>query len=199
MEPTRSHAPLERESASIAWLQAANAVTLLRVLATPAFVWAIWRAEAAGGSPLPALLFFLAVGSDLADGPVARRLGVASEAGRFVDHLADISFLTTALGAYWSVALVPWWVPAAVAGSFLYYVADSWRQSGTDQRRRLIGSRIGHLAGIGNYTLVGVVACNDSAGLYWLPPGLMWTLFALVPLYSAAAVVSRLLARPRRD
>ena len=34
MEPTRSHAPLERESASIAWLQAANAVTLLRVLAT---------------------------------------------------------------------------------------------------------------------------------------------------------------------
>lgn len=199
MEPSRSHAPVESGAASIAWLQAANAVTLVRVLAMPAFVWAVWRVEAVGPSSLPALLFFLAVGSDLADGPVARRLGVASGAGRFVDHIADISFLTTALGAYSSVGIVPWWVPAAVVGSFLFYVADSWWQSGLDQPRGLIGSRIGHVAGIFNYALVGVVACNESAGLHWLPPGLVWTLFALVPLYSAAAVVSRLLARPRRD
>jgi phosphatidylglycerophosphate synthase len=200
MEPGRSHgrhvaSAGEGEPASIAWLQAANAVTLLRVLAIPAFVWAVWRADAGGPSPLPALLFFLAVGSDLSDGKVARRLGVASEAGRFVDHIADISFLTSALAAYWSVGAVPWWVPVSVVASFLFYVVDSWRQSGLDEPRRLIGSRLGHLAGIFNYTIVGVVACNESAGLHWLPAGLVWMLFAMVPLYSAAAVVSRVLSR----
>jgi phosphatidylglycerophosphate synthase len=160
----------------------------------PAFVWAVGRAHAGEPSALPALLFFLAVASDLADGPVARRLGIASDGGRLVDHVADIAFITTALVTYWRLGIAPWWVPASVLASFVFYVADSWRRSGGDSPR-LIKSRLGHLAGVCNYTLVGVLACNASAGLGWLPPGVVGALFAAVPLYSGAAVLFRLRAR----
>jgi phosphatidylglycerophosphate synthase len=187
--------PGERNVARRARPHAANAITLLRVLAMPAFVWTVWRAHTGSPSAAPALLFFLAAASDLADGPVARRLGAATETGRLVDHVADIAFLTTALTTYWGLGVVPWFVPAAVLASFLFYVADSWWQRGRRVPRRLVGSRLGHLGGIFNYAVVGVIACNESSGLGWLPPGVVWALFAAVPVYSGAAVVSRLLAR----
>jgi len=46
-----------------------------------------------------------------------------------------------------------------------------------------------------NYTLIGVLTFNNSAGIGLLPPGVLTMLFWLVPLYSTAAVVTRLAAR----
>jgi len=201
MDAGRSHAPEGKPGKSAvagrARTHAANAVTLLRILATPAFGCSAWLAHTGGPSPLPALIFFVAVASDLSDGPVARRLGVASERGRLLDHAADITFITTALTIYWKLGVVPWWVPAAIAASFLFYVADSWRRSGSRARPRLVGSRLGHLAGILNYVVVGVIACNESSGLRWLPASVPSVLFAAVPVYSAAAVMLRLRGRER--
>lgn len=175
--------------------QAANGVTLLRVVATPAFGASVWSAHQGHPSPLPALIFFVAVASDLGDGPLARRLGIASDRGRILDHVADITFITSALAVYWKLGIAPWWVPAAIAASFLVYVVDSWRLGVATAPRRLVGSRLGHVAGILNYVLVGVLACNESAGLHWLPAGLTWALFAAVPLYSGGAAISRLRGR----
>lgn len=177
--------------------QAANAITFVRVLATPAFACAVWSAHGADPSARPLLIFAVVVGSDLADGPVARRLAIASEPGRIFDHVADIVFIVAGLAVYAHLGVVPWWVPGAIAASFAFYVVDSRRRRRPGGAARLIGSRLGHAAGVCNYAVIGVVAGNESLGLHWLPAALMGALFALVPIYSAAAVAVRLLPARR--
>jgi len=169
-------------------LQAANLLTGLRLVLTPAFIALAWHA-----GPGAALLFVVIAASDVWDGRLARRYGSASRTGRAFDHVADIGFILSASSMYALQSLVPWWVPAAIGGSFAFYVIDSWSLSAAAPA--LIGSRVGHLAGICNYSLIGVLVFNNTAGIHLLPPAFLDKLFWLVPLYSAAAVISRLAAR----
>jgi phosphatidylglycerophosphate synthase len=166
---------------------------------TPAFVAAVWCApRVAGLGAAAAGLFVLIAASDVLDGRLARRYGSESSVGRVVDHLADIGFILAALSTYVVQRLLPWWVPAAAGGAFVFYVLDSWAHGGSDTPR-LIGSRVGHLGGICNYGLVGILAFNNTASLHLLPPEILAKLFWLVPLYSAGSVLSRLLVwRPQR-
>src|SRR5262249_20271546 len=136
------------------------------------------------------------------DGRAARRWHSDSNAGRTFDHFADIWFLAVALITYVRLELLPWWVPAAVIGSFAFYVIDSQRgtlpTSGVSRHASLpalIGSRIGHVGGVCNYVLVGVLVCNNSARIHLLSPAFLRLLFWLVPLYSGAAVLARRLGR----
>jgi phosphatidylglycerophosphate synthase len=173
--------------------QAANAVTALRLALTPALLWSVARAGDGHSGVLAAVLFAIVALSDFVDGRIARRFGAESRGGRVLDHGADIIFILAALGLYVALGLVPWWVPAAIAAAFATYVIDSLRRSGA--RPSLIGSRIGHFGGVCNYALIGVLIGNETLGLAWLPPAVMQALFALVPLYSGAAILSRVMPR----
>jgi phosphatidylglycerophosphate synthase len=173
---------------------AANAVTGLRIVLTPVFLWCVLQA-AHGATGWPAAAVFAVVAlSDFVDGRIARRLGAASPSGRVLDHAADITFILAALGLYVGLGAAPWWVPASIAASFAVYVLDSIRRSGA--RPALVGSRLGHLGGVSNYALIGVLVGNYTVGLGWLPAWLMHSLFMLVPLYSAASILTRLAPRP---
>jgi phosphatidylglycerophosphate synthase len=112
-----------------------------------------------------------------------------------LNHAADIVFILAALGLYVALGVVPWWVPASMAAAFAVYVADSLRRS--HARPSLIGSRIGHVGGICNYVLVGVLVGNHTLGLGWLPASALRGLFLLVPIYSAASIATRLVSAPR--
>jgi len=169
---------------------AANAVTLLRILLTPLFLWAVLRAVHGSAGWLAVAIFAVIALTDFSDGRVARRFGSANAGGQVLDHAADIAFILAALGLYVRLGAAPWWVPASAAAAFAVYVVDSLVRSGT--RPTLIGSRIGHLGGVCNYVLIGVLVCNHTAGLAWLPPWFMQGLFALVPLYSGASIATRL-------
>jgi len=138
------------------------------------------------------LVFAAVTASDVVDGRVARRAGTASSAGRVFDHFADIGFLLSALGAYVAVGLAPWWVPTSIAAAFATYVATTWLAPSPGRARR--GARIGHLGGIANFVVVGVLVCNHTAGLEWLGSGVLAALFALVPVYSGLAVAASLAA-----
>jgi len=172
-------------------MNAANLITLLRVVATPLFAMAAWHAAHGGAGSAAAFTFAVAATSDFVDGRVARRWHSASSAGRVLDHAADIAFLLTALTTYVALGLAPWWVPASIAASFAVYVADSLRRSAHPQ---LLGSRLGHFGGVANYVVVGVLVGNDSVGLGWLPPALMHAMFIAVPVYSGLSIFSRLRA-----
>jgi phosphatidylglycerophosphate synthase len=173
---------------------AANTLTAGRVLLSPIFVYAARQAEAHRiWGVLAVVVFALAAASDVWDGRVARRFRSAGRGGRIFDHFADIVFLLFALGTYVDLGIAPWWVPAAIASGFAYYVVDSRRRTLAGPLR-LIGSRIGHVGGICNYVLVGVLVCNNSAGIGLLSSAFLTGLFSLVPLYSAAAVAARLAA-----
>lgn len=173
---------------------AANSLTAARVLLTPVFVLLI---SAAPASPawgwLAVMIFAVIAASDVIDGRLARRWGSASNGGRTFDHLADIGFIVAALWTYTRLGLVPWWVPAAIAVSFAFYVIDSW--SRPTARGTLIGSRVGHIGGVCNYVLIGVLVCNDSAAIRALSNATLHFLFCLVPIYSGLAMATRLSAR----
>ena len=167
----------------------ANVVTAVRVLLLPAILWSIARQEAT----VAPLVFLAAVASDYFDGRVARHYGVESRSGRVFDHVADIVFILASLGLYVALGVVPWWVPASIALSFAVYVGDSILRSRARATAQLIGSRVGHLGGISNYTLIGILVFNETAGLQWIPSPVLAVLFVLVPLYSGASIVTRFL------
>jgi phosphatidylglycerophosphate synthase len=172
----------------------ANALTAGRVLLTPVFVALICAAPRTPVLGWLAVVVFAAIAaSDVIDGRLARRWGSESTGGRTFDHLADIGFILAALWTYTRLGLVPWWVPAAIAASFAFYVIDSW--SRPTARGSLIGSRVGHIGGVCNYVLIGVLVCNDSAAIRALSESTLHVLFCLVPIYSGLAIATRLSAR----
>lgn len=149
-----------------------NLVTLSRVVGAPAFVFCCHRATTIG---TPAarwsvgLLFAVIVGSDVLDGWLARHLRRSSVFGRFLDHGADIFFILFTLGWFAAWDWVTWWLPAAIAWAFGLYAFDSWQRSGGAERRRLLGSRLGHLGGILNYAAIGVVMAERALALPLMP------------------------------
>jgi len=169
----------------------ANALTALRVACTPLLVACV-LAEPSWFTRLSApILFAVAASTDYLDGRVARRRGTDSAAGRWFDHLADIGFILTVLGSYVAVGVVPWWVPVSIAGAFAFYVSDSLRGSAPDDPPRLIASRLGHLGGVFNYVLIGILVGNETLGLRWLPEIVLRACFVAVPVYSLAGAAAR--------
>ena len=80
-----------------------NALTILRILLVPVVVWAI-----TAGEMRIAFVLFLAAGiSDAVDGFLAKRFGMATELGAYLDPLADKALLVSiyvALGIWGAVA-----------------------------------------------------------------------------------------------
>src|SRR5215467_12456988 len=68
-----------------------NLITLARVLAVPVIIWAITAGEVG-----IAFALFLAAGlSDLIDGFLAKRFGMATELGAYLDPLADKAMIVS--------------------------------------------------------------------------------------------------------
>lgn len=174
-------------------LHAGDALTLGRLLLTLPFSWAFAAGVRgnAGAGVAAGALFALVAASDYFDGPLARRAGRASDRGRSWDNWADIAFLEGSLITAVAVGIAPWWVPASIGASFGYYVVDSWRRTREASRPRLVASRLGHLGGVCNYVLVGVLTYNEAAGIHLLAPAFLTVLFTLVPIYCGAAIAAR--------
>ena len=111
----------------MAWLP--NAITLLRLLALPFLVVFAWS----GRGDAFALLLLPALASDVVDGWLARRLGVASTLGATLDSVADILLMLVIVYAIWPlhpevytqhgwpiVTVVLIWVVAHVASVLRY-------------------------------------------------------------------------------
>src|SRR5580693_8726081 len=65
-----------------------------------------------------AIVALVAAGSDFIDGRVARRLGVASGSGRWLDGIADVSFVLAALFCEAAAGAMPFYIPILIALSF---------------------------------------------------------------------------------
>ncbi len=162
---------------------AANSITVLRPLLVLPFAIAVTqRADCAA-----AVIYSIAAASDVADGWLARRLAVASERGRWLDHVSDIVFLVAAFAALWSGGAVPFIVPLSIAAAFAYYVVSSLRRGGGGT---LTASRLGHFSGILNYVVLGVVVFDRALGGV-LPPSILDLFFGAVIAVSATAVLTR--------
>ena len=83
-----------------------NLITLARILLVPVVVWAI-----TSGEMRFAFLLFLAAGvSDAVDGFLAKRFGMATELGAYLDPLADKTMIVSIYVALGIAEAIPRWL-----------------------------------------------------------------------------------------
>lgn len=96
-----------------------NLITLARILMVPVLVWAIISGEMGA-----AFLLFLAAGiSDAVDGFLAKRFGMASELGAYLDPLADKTLLVSIYVSLGIAGAVPAWLVILVVSRDVMIVA----------------------------------------------------------------------------
>jgi cardiolipin synthase len=83
-----------------------NLVTVLRILLVPVVVWAI----ASGRMQLAFLLFFAAAISDAIDGFLAKRFGMKTELGAYLDPLADKVLIVSIYVTLGITGAIPLWI-----------------------------------------------------------------------------------------
>jgi phosphatidylglycerophosphate synthase len=127
-------------------------------------------------------LFGLIAATDLLDGWLARRRRQVSGFGRWLDHFCDVGFILTALGFFATRAVVPWWLPAAIAWAFSLYVVKSWCWRAAQPPPSLLGSRLGHLGGVLYFAVVGLVTVQWCTGGTLLPARGLQAVFMLLAL-----------------
>jgi cardiolipin synthase (CMP-forming) len=102
-----------------------NLITLARILLVPVVVWAI-----ASNQMLFAFLLFAAAGvSDAVDGFLAKRFGMASELGAYLDPLADKVLIVAIYVSLGIVEALPRWLVILVVSRDLLIVGGvmfSW-------------------------------------------------------------------------
>lgn len=83
-----------------------NALSVLRLLGVPVFLWAIVARH-----DMVAFVVLIVSGlSDYLDGKIARRFGLVSRVGELLDPIADrLYILSTLLGLAWR-EIIPWWL-----------------------------------------------------------------------------------------
>ena len=178
--------------ATAIWSTRANALTLVRLLLAPAFAAAVLdRAPV-----FATALFFLAVGTDLADGWVARRYGEETPFGGFADHAADAIFVVTGTAALARAGVLPAPLPWLIAAAFLQYALDSRALTASG----LFPSRLGRWNGIAYYVIAAIPIVRDALALVWPGPDLLRALGWALIASTAVSMADRLqtwLRRPR--
>lgn len=93
-----------------------NLLTVARILATPLLL-VLLTVPSQAGQMGAVFLFVLASLSDYYDGVLARRLGVRSRLGQYLDPLADKVLVLGTFGmlAVQEPTVVPWWAVALIA------------------------------------------------------------------------------------
>jgi phosphatidylglycerophosphate synthase len=149
-----------------------NALTASRLVSVPFFYCALLG----DARVLAAILFWVAVATDFADGRLARARGETSPLGGLLDHATDASFVTLGLTALTQRGLAPALLPVLVATAFVQYVLDSRSLAG----RPLRTSRLGRWNGVLYFVPLGAVVTRDWLGLAWPADALVQALGLLL-------------------
>lgn len=102
-------------SAPSAW-NVANALTVLRLVLVPLFVWLLLRdgGDAENNRLLSAGVFSIAILTDRFDGDIARRWNLVTNFGKIADPIADKALTGAAFIGLSVLGDLPWWVTGLV-------------------------------------------------------------------------------------
>ena len=139
------------------WTTWANLLTLIRLLVAVPCALAAWQAQWL----VAAMLLTLAIGTDLLDGPVARRFKHETPLGGLLDHATDAVFITLLLTALATSGLITPLLPILVIAAFLQYTLDSAALRG----RRLRSNRLGRGNGIAYFVVGSIPVYGNALGL----------------------------------
>lgn len=90
-----------------------NLLGIFRIVTTPLLVWLVLLNTAGGYYGAVVLLLLMAI-SDIADGPLARRMGVVSPLGVFLDTISDKIFVAGAMIPMVQGGLISGWIALLV-------------------------------------------------------------------------------------
>src|SRR5579863_901676 len=103
--------------------QIPNALSSLRFVLAALWVQLAMRRHQGRGAF--AAIAVIAAGSDFIDGRIARRLGSTSGSGRWLDGIADVTFVLAAIFCEAAAGAIPFYIPILIAISFSQYAIDS--------------------------------------------------------------------------
>jgi cardiolipin synthase (CMP-forming) len=101
---------VEEQVASSKVLTLANAVSVIRLMAIPVFLWLVIEDRLLAAF----ILLVAAVLTDFVDGMIARRMNEITKLGQFLDPFADRLFIAATVIALAIQNVVPWWFVIAV-------------------------------------------------------------------------------------
>jgi cardiolipin synthase len=111
--PTTGESLTDVRGASDRVVTIPNALSVLRLLGVPLFLWLLLGPEA----DVAALVVLMVAGlSDYFDGKIARWLGQTSKLGVLLDPAADRLYILATLFAFVARDIIPWWLAALIVG-----------------------------------------------------------------------------------
>jgi CDP-diacylglycerol--glycerol-3-phosphate 3-phosphatidyltransferase len=159
----------------------ANAITSVRLVSIAPFAFFMAHGDKRYAE-FALITYIVALATDFADGPIARRLGTVSAIGGTFDHTVDFLFVTSGLFAGASRGVFPWILPALIVAAFAQYFIDSYW---IHRNGRLRKSKLGRYNGI-LYFVPLCMAILIQLGAHVLQPLLTVLVWALV----ASTIVS---------
>ena len=158
-----------------------NLVTLGRILLVPVVIWAI-----TAGEMRVAFILFLAAGiTDAVDGFLAKRFGMQTELGAYLDPLADKTMLVSIYVALGIAAVLPRWLVILVVSRDIMIVGAvilSWLVDRPMALKPLLVSKLNTVAQI-------ALACVALAA-QGFPLNAGATIVALTALVAALTLIS---------
>jgi cardiolipin synthase len=158
-----------------------NLITLARILSVPVIIWAI-----TSGEMRIAFILFLAAGlSDLVDGFLAKRFGMATELGAYLDPLADKAMIVSIYVALGIVEAMPRWLVILVVSRDIMIVSAvilSWLVDKPVKPKPLAVSKLNTVAQIVYATVI-----LAALAFRWDIP---WVINALIALVAALTLLS---------
>lgn len=96
--------------------QLPNAITIVRIVCAPVFLWMLLADGGAGGALRwwSAALFVVAIATDGIDGYLARRYEIVTDLGKLLDPIADKALTGVAFVGLSILGELPWWITIVV-------------------------------------------------------------------------------------
>jgi len=162
-----------------------NIITLGRILLVPVVVWAI----ATPGTMWIAFVLFLAAGvSDAVDGYLAKRFGMTTELGAYLDPLADKALIVSIYLTLGINNLIPRWLVIMVVSRDILIVGGiilSWLLGNPLKIKPLLVSKLNTVAQI-----LFACAVLGSLGFNYDLPTLTYILMGLVAVLTLLSVAA---------
>ncbi|MBX9864753.1 MAG: CDP-alcohol phosphatidyltransferase family protein [Hyphomicrobium sp.] len=154
-----------------------NVITLGRVILVPIVFWLL----VSGQTQLAFFAFVLAGVSDAVDGFIAKRFGLSTELGAYLDPLADKLLIVSIFVALGVRGALPSWLVIAVVSRDILIVVGVMLSWLLDKPVRISPLAVSKANTVAQIVLAGVVLADDGfgLGLEVLRIGLVWVAGAL--------------------
>ncbi|MFQ5466633.1 MAG: CDP-alcohol phosphatidyltransferase family protein [Kiloniellaceae bacterium] len=164
-----------------------NLISLARLMAVPVTVYLLWQ-----GAFTAAFWVFVAAGiSDAVDGYLAKRLGVVSEVGAYLDPMADKALLIAVYITLGALDLVAMWLVFLIVFRDLLIIAGAILFQTLTQSLKMTPLFISKVNTAAQITLACVVLAKHGLGLSVpiLTTGLVFGVAATTALSGAAYIL----------